>query len=170
ILRINPDGSIPSDNPFPGSPVFALGLRNPFGLAFDPATGELLATENGPSGRDEVNIIRAGGNYGWPEVMGQSDDPRFLPPIYATAQQSIAPTGITVYSGNLLPFQGDAFFCTFNTRTLLRIPAGQLAEVRSGQRRTLEPLDASQPCVLDITTGPDGALYFSNTETIYRWG
>ena len=66
ILRYNPDGSIPSDNPIPGSPVYAIGLRNVFGFAFQPNTGFLYATDNGPGGFDEVNKIEAGHNYGWP--------------------------------------------------------------------------------------------------------
>ena len=82
ILRYNPDGSILADNPIPGSPVYALGLRNPFGLAFRPETGELFATDNGPAGNDELNVIRAGANYGWPEAVGLTTDTRFTNPIF----------------------------------------------------------------------------------------
>jgi glucose/arabinose dehydrogenase len=65
ILRLNPDGSVPDDNPLgPGNPTFALGIRNSFGLCFDPATGQLWETENGPTEDDEINLIEPGGNYG----------------------------------------------------------------------------------------------------------
>ena len=70
ILRYNPDGSIPRDNPIPGSPVYAIGLRNVFGFAFQPNTGFLYATDNGPGGFDEVNRVEAGHNYGWPLHIG----------------------------------------------------------------------------------------------------
>ena len=76
ILRLNPDGSVPDDNPLgPGNPTFALGIRNSFGLCFDPETGELWETENGPTEDDEINLIEAGGNYGWPEHLGPGGEP-----------------------------------------------------------------------------------------------
>jgi glucose/arabinose dehydrogenase len=109
ILRYRPDGTIPPDNPFPGSPVYALGLRNPQGLAWDRATGTLFATDHGPSGfrnegglrhHDELNIIHAGANYGWPVVAGRSDDRRFTPPLLDWTP-AIAPSGLAI-SGNSL--------------------------------------------------------------------
>src|SRR5712691_13119971 len=66
MLRINPDGSVPSDNPFPGSLVWALGIRNAFGFAFDLSNGRLIATEAGPGSDDEIDMIVKDGNYGWP--------------------------------------------------------------------------------------------------------
>ena len=75
ILRINSDGTVPSDNPFSDSPVFSYGHRNPQGLDWDPVTGKLVISEHGPSGErgfahDEINVIEAGKNYGWPKVIG----------------------------------------------------------------------------------------------------
>lgn len=76
IHRINKDGSIPADNPFgPGLSTYALGLRDAFGLAVDPRTGALFASENGTTGHDELNRIVPGGNYGWPHVEGIADEP-----------------------------------------------------------------------------------------------
>ncbi|MDQ3977021.1 MAG: PQQ-dependent sugar dehydrogenase, partial [Thermoproteota archaeon] len=73
ILRVNPDGTLPYDNPFPDSPVYSYGHRNIQGLAWHPMTEELYATEHGPSGNDEINIIEPGSNYGWPlEVCNYS--------------------------------------------------------------------------------------------------
>lgn len=71
ILRIRPDGSIPPDNPFPGSPVWSYGHRNPQGLAFEPSTETLWSTEHGPNTNDELNLIEAGMNYGWPYCAGE---------------------------------------------------------------------------------------------------
>jgi glucose/arabinose dehydrogenase len=109
ILRYRPDGSIPPDNPFKGSPVYAMGLRNPQGMAWDRKMGTLFATDHGPSGfvneggrrhHDELNVIRAGGNYGWPVVAGQSNDARFLPPLVDWTP-AIAPAGLAYARGAL---------------------------------------------------------------------
>lgn len=168
LLRLNPDGSVPADNPFPGSPVYAYGLRNVFGIGFHPLTGELFATENGPSGHDELNVIRRSANYGWPVTMGIAGDGRFVDPIWESGGRSLAPTGLTVYGGNRLPFRGDLFFCTYVGGSLLRVPADQLQEVRDGRRAAVEPLDTGHPCRFDVKAGPDGFLYFSDAENIYR--
>ena len=116
ILRYNPDGTVPDDNPVPGNPMWALGVRNTFGLAFD-SDGTLWATENSDSGNDEVNRIVEAGNYGWPEVTGVNGDQRFADPLAASGDESWAPTGITVAPN------GDLYFCSFNRGTLLHINA-----------------------------------------------
>ncbi|HXG43063.1 MAG TPA: PQQ-dependent sugar dehydrogenase [Dehalococcoidia bacterium] len=168
VLRLRPDGSLPPDNPFPGSPAYALGFRNPFGLAFHPGSGELLVTDNGPSGRDELNVVRRGANYGWPTVMGRAGDGRFVDPIWESGGRSTAPTGLAIYWGDALPFRGDLFFCTYLGRRLLRVPAEQMEAVRQGARQTVEPQDTGYPCQLDVKQAPDGSLYFSDAENIYR--
>src|SRR5207249_2447194 len=95
ILRFNKDGTIPTDNPFPGSPVYALGMRNTFGMTFHDDTGDLWITENGPEFPefDEVNRIIAGGNYGWPVVTGIAGNPLFIDPLIEITP-TIAPTNI----------------------------------------------------------------------------
>ncbi|MFC7154804.1 PQQ-dependent sugar dehydrogenase [Halomarina halobia] len=97
ILRLDPDGSVPADNPF-GTAVFSYGHRNPEGLAFHPETGELYSTEHGPDTDDEVNLIQQGHNYGWPEVTGPSDDPRFTDPLVSYTP-TIAPASAEFYRG-----------------------------------------------------------------------
>jgi len=91
ILRINKDGSIPSDNPYENSPVYSYGHRNIFGLAFHPKTGKLYVSDVGPEKDDEINIIKPAGNYGWPNVTGQADDTRYVDPI-VTFTPTITPT------------------------------------------------------------------------------
>ena len=103
ILRINRDGAVPQDNPFPGSPVYSYGHRNPQGLAWHPVTDQLFATEHGPVGHDEVNLIEAGGNYGWPIIIGTGNDPRFLDPLLESGLDTWAPSGATFYDGDVLP-------------------------------------------------------------------
>lgn len=108
ILRINSDGTIPDDNPFANSPVYSYGHRNPQGLDWDPLTKILVATEHGPSGemgfaRDEINIIYPGKNYGWPEITGDEQDPRYVSPIFQTGNVAWAPSGAAFYDGNKIP-------------------------------------------------------------------
>ena len=100
VLRIRPDGSVPSDNPFPGSPVWSLGHRNVQGLAFDEA-GRLWASELGQNAFDEVNLIRPGANYGWPVVEGRAGDSRFVDPLVTWAPSESSPSGAAVASGSL---------------------------------------------------------------------
>lgn len=95
ILRINPDGSIPHDNPFEDSMIFAYGLRNPQGLSWNPRTGDLYASDHGPSSQDEINRILPGKNYGWPIVTCTESDPRFEDPISCYSQFTLAPSGIS---------------------------------------------------------------------------
>lgn len=108
ILRINSDGTIPSDNPFEGSPVYSLGHRNPQGLDWDPATGKLVIAEHGPSGErgfahDEINIVEPGKNYGWPHIIGDESDPKYVSPVFNTGNTAWAPSGATFYNSDKIP-------------------------------------------------------------------
>ncbi|WP_409228718.1 PQQ-dependent sugar dehydrogenase [Gudongella sp. SC589] len=94
ILRLNPDGSIPQDNPFEGNPVYAYGLRNPQGLAWHPVTGDLFASDHGPTSQDEVNRIIPGGNYGWPVVTCADGESQYEDPIACYSDFTMAPSGI----------------------------------------------------------------------------
>jgi glucose/arabinose dehydrogenase len=129
VLRYDKDGGIPADNPVPGSPVYALGVRNSFGLAFHPHTGDLWETENGPASDDEVNRIVPGGNYGWPLAMGIANDPRFVDPILSITP-TVAPTGIAVASeASIYPaeYHDNLFFAEANSGTIRRIALGGAA-------------------------------------------
>lgn len=170
ILRVNPDGSVPSDNPFPGSPVFAYGFRNVWGMAFHPRTGALYASENGNKSHDEVNIVRPGGNYGWPLGEGTTKNPQLIDPLWDSGSSGTSArngmVGLTVYEGSLFPeLQGDLLFCAFKTgrirRSTLRPP--DFDEIRATSR-----LDGD--CRLDITVGPDGAIFVTNITQIIRLG
>lgn len=99
ILRMNDDGSIPSDNPFPDSYIYSLGHRNPQGLAFNPQTGALWSTEHGPSEEqgccnDEINMIKPGANYGWPLIRGSQTQSGLETPVQHSGDTATwAPTG-----------------------------------------------------------------------------
>ena len=151
ILRLNADGSVPSDNPFPGSPVYSLGHRNPQGLAWD-REGRLIAAEHGPSGHDEINHIRPGGNYGWPEVQGRAGDSRYLDPILESGNDTWAPSGIAI--------RGDELFVAgLRGQRLLRVTLGP--DLRVTRVSTL--LDRTHGRLRDVVVGPDGALYVTTS-------
>lgn len=172
ILRYNEDGTVPSDNPFgPGNPAWAVGLRNPFGLAFSPE-GSAFATDNGPSGGDgpsccdEVNKIEPGGNYGWPESFG-SRHHGGIPPIWHSGDRAVVPTGVVVISSpRFTALQGAVAFCTFVDRRMFVID--QLGNW--WENGLAEQGIGPDGCTLDITQGPDGRLYFASYDTIFVWG
>ena len=127
ILRLEKDGSVPPDNPFPASPVFSLGHRNVQGLAFQPDTGVLYETEHGPSGffpaccQDEVNRIEAGVNYGWPIVTGKPGDARFRDPVAWSGNiDTWAPSG-AAFATRPGPLRGSLLFATLRGQHLHRI-------------------------------------------------
>ena len=93
ILRLTPDGAIPDDNPFPGSPVYSLGHRNPQGIAWD-SDGQLFAAEHGQSGHDELNRVEAGGNYGWPLIQGDETGDGMHAPLAHSGRSTWAPSGL----------------------------------------------------------------------------
>jgi glucose/arabinose dehydrogenase len=157
ILRINGDGSIPSDNPFSGSPVYSFGHRNVQGLAWHPETGRLYATEHGPTGNDEVNLIEAGQNYGWPQAQGEQHPPPFRAPI-AVYNPAIAPSGATWYSGNAVPqMRGSLLFATLRGTHLHRIALAP--DDASGVSTDERLFDGEYGRIRDVVQGPDGALY-----------
>ncbi|QXD15990.1 PQQ-dependent sugar dehydrogenase [Rhodocaloribacter litoris] len=169
ILRMNPDGSVPPDNPFPGRLPYALGLRNAFDLAFD-GTGRLFAPDNGPSFNDELNRIEAGGNYGWPVALGPAGDPRFIDPIH-TWTEIVSPNGLTFYRGTTFPppYRGRLFLVlfgdTFSTGPSPR--AKRIVTVDTGaEPPVIEDFAVydfpGQGNPLDVVEGPDGHLYFTD--------
>jgi glucose/arabinose dehydrogenase len=94
ILRINPDGTIPEDNPFENSPVYAYGFRNPQGLAWHPETNQLFASDHGPDRHDEINLVIAGENYGWPNITCSESSSDYQSPIACYTEFTLAPSGI----------------------------------------------------------------------------
>lgn len=169
ILRMNPDGSVPGDNPFPGSYTYAYGLRNSFDLAIDD-TGELFAADNGPDTNDELNRIEAGGNYGWPLAIGGSSAPEFIAPLHVWPL-IVSPDGMAFYRGTQFPaaFRGKLFLVlfgdTFSTGPSERAKRVQVVDLDSNPP-TFEDFavydfsGVGNP--LDVTEGPDGSLFVSD--------
>lgn len=168
VLRVTPEGRVPADNPFPASPVFTLGHRNVFGLAFQPRTGVPFITENGPDRDDEINRLVPGGNYGWPQALGQAGRPGFIDPLI-TFTPNIAPTGAAFYTGRRYPpgNRGALFFGDWLTGTLRRL----ILRGRGPSPRVvaLDPVaQVTPPGILAVVDGPDGFLYVSTATAIWR--
>ena len=162
ILRLERDGSVPADNPFPGSFVYSYGHRNPQGLDWHPETGDLFITEHGPSQDDEINILVAGGNYGWPQVTGASSNGAYLDPILAFTP-TIALAGAAFYTGESLAasWDGDFIFANLKGSHLRRIglKPPEFRSVSSQQILFLEEFGRLRA----VTLGPDGYIYFSTS-------
>jgi len=159
ILRINSDGTIPSDNPFGNSPVFTLGHRNPQGLAWHPLTEELIATEHGETAHDELNLIKSGQNYGWPEEqLCDSDDPVFTNPIICSGADTYAPSGIAAYGTKQWPLRYSFFFAGLRGQLLERF---EFIEGKVASRETIIKGDYGR--LRAVTVGPDGNIYVSTS-------
>src|SRR5712692_149981 len=157
MLRMNPDGAVPNDNPFPGSLVYATGIRNAFGFDFDPSNNRLIATEAGPGSDDEINIIVKGGNYGWPTCLGICHDPRFIDPI-VDFNTVVTPTGIATVAPNLY------YFGEWNTGYLERLQLNSTGFVLSMNQVYTQPRG-----IIAVEMGPDGKLYYTSPDGIYTY-
>ncbi len=167
ILRISPDGSIPNDNPFKGSPVYSYGHRNPQGLAWHPNTGVLFSSEHGPSGEmglfghDEINIIFKGSNYGWPLVVGNSKDKKYVNPLVFW-KDTVPPSGMCFWNG-------DIYVATLRSRSLVRIileKYGNEFKVKKIERWFASKDGQSKYGRLrDVVVGPDGNMYLLSNNT-----
>jgi glucose/arabinose dehydrogenase len=161
ILRLNADGSIPADNPFPNSYVYSYGHRNPQGLAWQPKTQRLYSTEHGPSGfqgccRDEVNYIEPGKNYGWPEIRADETREAMVPPvIHAGTSETWAPAGAAFVTQG--PWAGSLLSTGLRGQTLYRVV------LDANDPRKAEKLERyfyrQFGRLRDIVEGPDGNLY-----------
>ncbi|HXU98536.1 MAG TPA: PQQ-dependent sugar dehydrogenase [Jiangellaceae bacterium] len=152
ILRLNPDGSIPADNPFDGSPVFSYGHRNVQGLAFDD-DGNLWASEFGQNTWDELNLIQAGQNYGWPVVEGVGGDDRFVDPVAQWSTDEASPSGIAFV-------RDTVFMAALRGERLWQIPvqdgtAGSPADFAVGEFGRLRHAEVA----------PDGSLWVLTNNT-----
>ncbi len=177
VIRLNDDGSIPSDNPFVGqkdkqAEIYSYGHRNMQGAVLNPETGKLWTHEHGPQGGDELNIIEAGKNYGWPIITygkeyGSGDDigegthkAGMQQPLYYWVP-SIAPSGMTFYNGDKFPdWQGSLFIGSLKFKLLVRLQL-EGDKVISEQRLLKNKLGR----IRDVQIGPDGYIYLLTDAT-----
>lgn len=170
ILRMNLDGTPAAGNPFPQNPyVYSIGHRDPQGIAWD-SSGTLYETEHGPVASDEVNIIRAGKNYGWPNCVGSCNNPAFVDPIVNLApnEPSMPPTGGIFYSGSTIPGWNGSFL--FGVLGLDNNPqAHQVRQITfnapGGSTVTFQQALFMNKFgrIRDVAEGPDGFLYFATS-------
>ena len=182
ILRVTREGDPAPENPFIDEPradprVYAYGLRNTFAFTFDPESGRIYANDNGPSNCDELNIIEAGGNYGWPESLSTEEvpceNPGAIEPIYHYTRagkkpqeisSNAAPTGIAFVSGQVYPALGDGLVtCALNTGLMRRL---SLAE--PDRDEVADDSVVVENCDIAVAVDPAGIIYYSTRTEIYR--
>ncbi|MEP6479230.1 MAG: PQQ-dependent sugar dehydrogenase [Rhodoglobus sp.] len=150
ILRIELDGGIPADNPFPGSPIYSYGHRNPQGLAWD-ANGQLWAAEFGQNTWDELNVIEKGGDYGWPLVEGIGTDPKFKNPVLQWGTNDASPSGLVFTQGTffMAALRGERIWAIHPHDPIGNVPwfVGEFGRIR------------------DVVEGPNGTLWFLTNNT-----
>jgi glucose/arabinose dehydrogenase len=172
IVRIEPDGRAPADNPFVGAPgaraeIFSRGHRNIQGMALHPGTGELWASEHGPQGGDEINLIEAGHNYGWPVVTfgrnygsgtrigEEGPKPGFEQPLKVWLPTSIAPSGMAFVTSDRYPgWKGSLLVGALRGEVLVRLTLDGRRII--GEEQLLKNLNAR---IRDVRQGPDGYIY-----------
>lgn len=184
VIRLNRDGTVPQDNPFVGQQgampeIYSLGHRNPQGMTIHPETGAVWTNEHGPQGGDEINIIEAGANYGWPLLTfgerygGGKIGIGTSAPGYADSiwhwTPSIAPSDMTfVPAGSQFPeFEGDLLVTSLKFKQLYHVQVE--GETVTGEQVVL---DRRLGRLRDVEVGPDGAIYLLNDEAkggVYRW-
>jgi glucose/arabinose dehydrogenase len=156
ILRINPDGTTPRGNPF-SSPVYSYGHRNPQGIDWHPATGDLWESEHGATGNDEINVVDAGINYGWPRIEGSQTMPAMREPV-TFYNPAVAPSGAAFYRGQrFAQFANNLFVGTLRGTHLLRLRVDSASRRIIAQERLLEGQFGR---IRDVVSGADGYLYF----------
>ena len=183
VLRLNRDGSVPTDNPVFGAGaapgLWSLGHRNPQGAAVRLGSSELWVAEHGPQGGDELNRIRAGANYGWPlrsygcpygapvgdacRVGGGTHAPGFEEPASYWVPTSTAPSGMAFYDGDRFPdWRGQVFVGALAGRTLWRLQLDAAGNVLT--REQVPEVQALAQRIRDVRQGPDGWLYLLSDE------
>jgi aldose sugar dehydrogenase len=176
VLRLNDDGSVPDDNPFVGKQghlpeIYTLGHRSPQGLAVHPETGEIWENEHGPLGGDEINVLKAGGNYGWPlvtygkdydgtTISDQTSRPGLEPPLIYWVP-SIGISGLSFYTGDAFPeWNGNVFVGSMMAGRIRWTGHVQRITFENGAAIQREPILAElRNRIRDVRSGPDGLIY-----------
>jgi aldose sugar dehydrogenase len=166
ILRINADGTIPADNPFPNSPIWSYGHRNPQGIDWHPGSGTMWSTEHGPSGfdgpggGDEVNVIVKGGNYGWPEVSHEDSKEGMISPLLVFTPADAPASGMFYKSGKIEEFKNTFLFGCLRGQGIIVV---KVNENDPAKFESFKKIATEYGRIRDIAEGPDGSIYFSSS-------
>jgi aldose sugar dehydrogenase len=166
ILRVLPDGGAPADNPYGARAplVWARGFKNTFDLAFFPRSDLAIGGDNGTVGHDEVNVIMAGHDYGYPKHEGVTRIRGLTPPMLDYGRASTAPVGIVYYRGRRFPaLRGRFLMCENHGNGMLALRID-----RSDPGRLRRLTRVVQECTLDVIATPDGSVVFSDAGAIYK--
>ncbi|MDW0260916.1 MAG: PQQ-dependent sugar dehydrogenase [Nitrososphaeraceae archaeon] len=159
ILRINEDGTVPQDNPFSNSAVYAYGFRNAQGLAWAPNSGALYSSDQGGAGNDEINLISPAKNYGWPheECNSSGDDNRYTPPLVCF-NPSLEPSGIAFAFSNKLGYQNHLIVATLKGSHLRDIDfdSGSQNTILVGYGRIIDLVESEDGLIYVLTSNTDG--------------
>jgi glucose/arabinose dehydrogenase len=163
ILRLRPDGGVPEDNPFPNSPVYSYGHRNVEGLAWDEK-GRLYASEFGQEAFDEVNLIRPGKNYGWPEFEGdggeEAEAAGYVNPVTTWFTSEASPSGVEILKKGAIPqWEGDLFVAALRGERLWRLELGPDGNVI----RRHQLLRGEVGRIRNVVQAPDGTLWITTS-------
>lgn len=167
ILRLNNDGTVPVDNPFPGSSIWSYGHRNPQGIDWYPRTDILFSTEHGPSGfdgpggGDEVNIIYKGRNYGWPVVHHEERKDGMEDPVLVYTPAVAPASGMFYKSGRISYFKNNFLFGCLRGEGIMRVVVDENDPTRIISHEILK--DVNYGRIREIAESPDGSIYFSTS-------
>jgi glucose/arabinose dehydrogenase len=155
ILRMNPDGSVPSDNPRSGSLIYALGMRDPQGLAWD-ADDRLFTTEFGPDRDDEINRVTADGNYGWPQVTGRENNPNFIDPVVVRQPPVASWSGAEILTDARIPeWENDLFAASLRGERLWHFELDDQGQVVGAEDLYVDRFGRLRTAI----QAPDGSLW-----------
>lgn len=171
ILRVTPEGGVPTDNPFPNSMVYAYGFRNVQGIAWNPANGDLWATNHGPTGefrlyaKDSVFIVEKGGNHGWPRVLGVTDVRGVVDPVLFFPDSPVPPGLATFYNASLMSeLRGSFFFASLRGEHLQRVILSGPRDITRIERWFQTGTENGRYGRLrSVVQGRDGAIYVSTS-------
>lgn len=170
LLRINPDGSIPTDNPFFASAtgdnrsIYGLGLRNPFTFAFQPGSGRLFVNDVGQSTWEEIDEIFAGANYGWPTTEGATADPRFRSPLFAYPHGSGDSSGCAITGGTFYDPSSAQFPSSYVGKYFFSDYCNNWIRVLDPATATAQTFATAATVPVDLQVGPEGSLYYLTYE------
>jgi glucose/arabinose dehydrogenase len=166
ILRLNPDGSIPSDNPFFSTAtgnfraIWALGLRNPYTFGIQPGTGRILINDVGADAWEEIDEGISGANYGWPTTEGPTTNPHFTSPLFVYGHGTTETTGCAIAGGTFYNTRVPQFPASYNGDYFFADACNGWIRVLDPAKGTAQPFLSAGIGLVDVKTGPDGNLYY----------